>query len=67
MGSAACFESFYPPKQSPENYTKHSLYLFQRQLQASRDERLLLAVLCRSWFQRVLVKSDAIAGQNEYK
>jgi hypothetical protein len=27
--------------------------------------RLLLAVLCRSWLESVLVKSDAIDGQNE--
>ncbi|PYD02568.1 hypothetical protein DND90_33190 [Pseudomonas syringae pv. maculicola] len=28
---------------------------------------LLLAVLCRSWLQSVLVKSDAIGGENECK
>ena len=27
----------------------------------------LLAVLCRSWLQGVMVKSDAIGGQNECK
>jgi hypothetical protein len=29
--------------------------------------RPLLAVLCRSWLQSVLVKSDAIGGQNQCK